>query len=165
MTVARDARLIYAAALLRSTAAGILGVTLAIFFAERGQSVSQIGLIIGVGLAGAAILTLGIAPIERRLGARGSLMGLAIASAAGCVAAALFTSLVVLLPFAFAGMLNGMGRDRGPAGALEQALLPDVVEAKNRTWTLAWYNVVLDAGHALGALAATLPTLLMIRGG
>ena len=29
-----------------------------------------------------------------------------------------------MLAFAFFGMINGLGRDRGPAYALEQALLP-----------------------------------------
>src|SRR4029453_5190474 len=55
---------------------------------------------------------------------------------------------------------NGMGRDRGAASALEQSILPATVSDDRRTWTLAWYNLVLDSGHALGALAAALPTLL-----
>jgi hypothetical protein len=58
-------------------------------------------------------------------------------------------------------MLNGMGRDRGAASALEQAILPATVPDDRRTWTLAWYNLVLDGGHAVGALAATTPTILM----
>jgi hypothetical protein len=57
-------------------------------------------------------------------------------------------------------MLNGMGRDRGAASALEQAILPQTVPADRRTWALAWCNLVLDCGHALGALAATGPTIL-----
>jgi predicted MFS family arabinose efflux permease len=57
-------------------------------------------------------------------------------------------------------MLNGMGRDRGAASALDQAILPETVPADRRTWTLAWYNVVLDAGHAVGALAAAMPTIV-----
>jgi predicted MFS family arabinose efflux permease len=51
-------------------------------------------------------------------------------------------------------MLNGMGRDRGPAGTLEQAILPETTDVAHRTWTLAWYNLVLDGGHAFGGLAA-----------
>jgi hypothetical protein len=58
-------------------------------------------------------------------------------------------------------MLNGMGRDRGAASALDQAILPETVPAAGRTWALAWYNLVLDCGHALGALGAMIPTLLM----
>jgi predicted MFS family arabinose efflux permease len=51
-----------------------------------------------------------------------------------------------------------MGRDRGAASALDQAMLPETVPDGRRTWALAWYNLVLDCGHALGALAATIPT-------
>ena len=32
---------------------------------------------------------------------------------------------MTLAPIAFLGMLNGMGRDRGAAAALDQAILPD----------------------------------------
>jgi hypothetical protein len=58
---------------------------------------------------------------------------------------------------AFLGMLNGMGSDRSPAFALEQATIPGLVSDEKRTWALAWYSVVLDASGALGALAASIP--------
>jgi predicted MFS family arabinose efflux permease len=70
-----------------------------------------------------------------------------------------------LLPAAFAGMLNGMGRDRGPAGALEQAILPETTHERHRTWVLAWYNLVLDGGHALGGLCGIVPPLLVSHAG
>jgi hypothetical protein len=56
-------------------------------------------------------------------------------------------------------MLNGMGTDRSPSFALEQAMIPGLVPDEKRTWSLAWYNLVLDAGGALGALAAGFPLL------
>src|SRR5207245_11454847 len=65
-----------------------------------------------------------------------------------------------LLPLAFIGMLNGMGTDRTAAFALEQAIIPGLVSAERRTWTLSWYNLVLDSGHALGALCAGIPYIL-----
>jgi predicted MFS family arabinose efflux permease len=58
-------------------------------------------------------------------------------------------------------MLNGMGRDRGAASAIEQALLTAVTDDRSRTWLFAWYNVVLDGGHALGALAGAVPILFV----
>ena len=58
-------------------------------------------------------------------------------------------------------MFNGMGRDRGPASALEQALLPATISDDRRTWTMAWYNAAIDGGHALGALGAVLPTVFV----
>ncbi|MCA1561640.1 MAG: hypothetical protein LC753_04715 [Acidobacteria bacterium] len=58
-------------------------------------------------------------------------------------------------------MVNGTGRDRGPAAAVAQALLPGTTTDERRTWAMARYNVVIDTGHALGALAAVVPTLLV----
>src|SRR3989304_6197949 len=51
---------------------------------------------------------------------------------------------------AFFGMVNGMGRDRGGAVALEQAMLPETVSAERRTWALAFYNLALDTGGGGG---------------
>jgi hypothetical protein len=52
-----------------------------------------------------------------------------------------------------------MGTDRSASFALEQALIPGLVSDRGRTWSLAWYSLVLDAGGALGALAAGFPLL------
>jgi predicted MFS family arabinose efflux permease len=93
-----------------------------------------------------------------RLGRRRTLILLSLLTAFGYIAVASATRLALLLPAAFVGMVNGMGRDRGPAGTLEQAILPETTDARRRTWTLAWYNLVLDCGHAFGGLAAALPT-------
>jgi hypothetical protein len=64
---------------------------------------------------------------------------------------------------AFAGMLNGTGTDRSAAFALDQAVVPGLVSDTRRTQSLAWYNVLLDGGASLGALAAGLPLLLQAR--
>jgi len=57
-----------------------------------------------------------------------------------------------------------MGRDRGASLVLEQAILPATVSNSDRTRAFAWYNVLQDAGHALGALAAGLPALVSLGG-
>jgi Major Facilitator Superfamily len=53
-----------------------------------------------------------------------------------------------------------MGPDRSAAFSLEQAVIPGLVPDASRTWSLAWYNVVLDTAGSLGALAAALPLVL-----
>ena len=157
----RDALLICAAGFLRSATVSLVGVTLAIHLAEGGFSATQIGLLIGVGLAGSSAATLIVSLRADSWGRRRVLVGLALLSAIGYLALAVFTTAAALVPLAFVGMLNGMGRDRGAASALDQAILPETVPDSRRTWALAWYNVTLDAGHAVGALAATAPTVLM----
>jgi MFS family permease len=138
-----------------------VGVTLAIHLSDVGFSTTEIGLLIGVGLAGSSLATVVVSLRGDRWGRRRVLIGLALLSATGYLALAAFTGAAALAPFAFLGMLNGMGRDRGAASALDQAILPETVSDARRTWALAWYNLVLDGGHALGALAATIPTILM----
>jgi len=149
-----DARLIYVAAFLRSSAVGLIGVVLAIALTEAGVSVAGTGAVIGAGLAGIAVMTLVVTIAADRLGRRRALIALSLLTGFGYFAAAVSANLIWLIPTAFAGMLNGMGRDRGPAGTLEQAILPETTDAEHRTWTLAWYNLVLDGGHAFGGLAA-----------
>jgi MFS family permease len=156
----RDALLVCGAAMLRSTTVSLVGVTLAFHLSALGFSATRIGLLIGVGLAGSSLATLVAGLHADAWGRRRVLAGLAILSAGGYVALALFHQAAALVPLAFIGMVNGMGRDRGAASAIEQALLPATVPDERRTWALAWYNLALDGGHALGALAATIPTLL-----
>jgi MFS family permease len=159
-TSRHDATLIYFAAFLRSATVSLVGVTLAIHLANLGFSAARIGLLIGVGLAGSSLATVVVSLRGDAWGRRRVLVMLTILSALGYLALASFTDAAALLSLAFIGMLNGMGRDRGAASALEQAILPATVPDDQRTWALAWYNLVLDAGHALGALAAATPTLL-----
>jgi predicted MFS family arabinose efflux permease len=127
---------------------------LAIALTQAGVSVAATGTVIGAGLAGIATLTLVVTLYADRLGRRRTLVLLSVLTGFGYVAAAASASVLWLVPIAFVGMLNGMGRDRGPAGTLEQAILPETTDAAHRTWTLAWYNLVLDCGHAFGGLAA-----------
>jgi MFS family permease len=162
MTRNRDATLIALAAFVRSTTIGVTGVTLAIYLATLGLTAVAVGVLVGAGLAGAATATLAQSVCADRIGRRRTLIALAILTSLGFVAIALTrtSSLMTLAPIAFFGMLNGMGRDRGAAAALDQAILPGTTSEDRRTWTLAWYNLALDAGHALGALGAAAPTVL-----
>ena len=156
----RDARLIYAAGFVRSATVSLVGVTLAIHLANLGFSPAAIGALIGIGLAGSSLATVVVSLRGDVWGRRRMLVALAVLTAMGYLALVAFSEAAALLPLAFAGMLNGMGRDRGAASALEQAILPATVSDERRTWALAWYNLVLDSGHAFGALAAALPTLI-----
>ncbi len=161
----RDALLICAAGFLRSATISLVGVTLAFHLSELGFTATQIGLVIGAGLAGASLATAVVGLGGDAWGRRRVLAVLAVLGASGYLALAAVDQLAALLPLAFLGMLNGMGRDRGAASALEQAILPATVPDERRTWALAWYNLALDAGHALGAAAGTIPTLLMRAAG
>jgi MFS family permease len=155
----RSILLIYMAAWLRSFGIGLLGVVLGVFLYRQGLSSSKIGFAIAAGLAGAALATIFVTIRADRLGRRQTLFGLSLLTAAGAVPLIFNFRFSALLLFAFVGMLNGMGTDRSASFALEQAIIPGLVSAQRRTWTLSWYNVVLDSSGALGALAAGIPVL------
>jgi MFS family permease len=156
----RDIYLIYCAAFLRSLGIGLVGVLLGVYLYRRGFSSTAIGLVIAAGLAGAAVATVVVSLRGDRLGRRRMLITLALLGVVGGLGLAFAPGLAALLPLAFIGMLNAMGTDRTASFALEQAVIPGLVHDERRTWAFSCYHVVLDAGHALGALAAGLPVAL-----
>ncbi len=101
-----------------------------------------------------------VSSVADQVGRRSFLLILSLLSGMAGLALAVSPSLPVLAILAFVGMLNGTGTDRSAASALDQAIIPGLVSDIKRTWNLAWYNVLLDGGGALGAMAAALPILL-----
>ena len=156
----RDLLLINTAAFVRSFTFGLIGVVLGIYLFRIGLSSLSIGMVIGAGLAGSALATIGVTTQADRVGRRRTLVVLSLLGAVGSLALAITPAAPVLLVLAFVGMLNGTGTDRSAAFSLEQAIVPGLVPDTSRTWSLAWYNVVLDTAGSLGALAGALPLLL-----
>ncbi len=156
----RDRLLLYVAAFSRSTAVGMSGVLVALYLAEQGFGAGIVGAVVSAGLLGGALGTLLVSLAAERIGRRATLFAVTLVSVAGTLIFSTSSSAWVLAATAFIGMVNGMGRDRGAAFSLEQALLPDTAADAGRTQAFAWYNVVLDSGHAVGAIAAVTPALL-----
>jgi MFS family permease len=155
-----DRRLLYATGFLRALSTGMIGLVLAAYLARRGFPPDSIGLVVAAGLAGNAVALAVVSWLGPEIGAKRLLLVFAGLGFAGAAIAAAASSTAVLAMAAFGGILNGMGRDRGGALALEQALLPATSTDARRTQTFAWYNALQDAGHALGALLAGVPSLL-----
>lgn len=155
-----DRRLIYAAGLLRGLAAGAISVLAAVYLAKRGFPETEIGIVLSAGLAGVLAGTVYGTFCADRVGRRRSLVLLALLAAAGGCALAWADSLWAASAAAFCGMVSAQGTDRGAAQALEQAILPGIVTARERTRVFAWYNALQDAGGAAGALLAALPAVL-----
>jgi MFS family permease len=139
------------------------GVVLALYLATIGWEIGRTGLLVGVGLAGTAVAALLTSVFANRMGRRRTLTVLGLLTALGYLVLAAAPNPAILLILAFFGMVNGLGRDRGPAYALEQALLPETTAPERRTYLLAWYALVLDAGLAFGSLLAALPFVLRER--
>ena len=159
----RDRRLLYLAAFGRAVATGMIGVLVGLYLARLRLPAGQIGLVVGAGLAGSALAT-AIAMFGGRLSSRRFLIVLALLAAGGGALLPLAIHPAALIAIAFVGMVNGMGRDRGAALVVEQALLPATTADQGRTRAMAWYSLVQDAGHAGGSLLAGLPALIQRLG-
>src|SRR6266566_1243386 len=133
-------RLVYAAAGIRSLTIGFTGVALGLFLAELGLSPAQLGVIVALGLAGNAAGTALVATHADRVGRRRSLVLESALAAAGLAVVAVATRPALLGVAALVGMVNGMGRDRGPAQTVDQSLLADVVETSGRTAAFTRYT-------------------------
>jgi len=155
-----DRRLLYAAALLRATATSAIGVLLGAHLAQLGIAGAGAGAVISAGLAGATLGAVVATFWADRLGRRRFLIVYAACGALGTAAFAFTHEPAALAVAAFVGMVNGMGKDRGAALILEQAVLPGVAPVAERTQVIARYTMMLDLGHALGALAAGAPAWL-----
>ncbi|MFN0059042.1 MAG: MFS transporter [Planctomycetota bacterium] len=155
-----DRRLLFAAAFLRAVATGVIGVLLGIYLAKRGFDAAESGTVISAGLAGAMVAALFVTLFGDRFGRRRVLVLVSLLAAIGGGLVVVAPSLIVVAAAAFVGMINGMGRDRGAAMVIDQAILPSTTSDADRTTTFAWYNVLQDAGHALGALAGSAPAML-----
>lgn len=149
-----------AAAALRALATGMSGVLLGLYLDKVGLSPGALGVVAGAGLGGAAAGALAVTLWGERWERRRTLLAFGALAMLGGSLFALSSHPVPLAAAAFLGMVNGMGRDRGPSYVLEQALLPAMAPPQRRTLTFAWYTALQDAGHALGSLAAGLPALL-----
>ncbi|HEU5055988.1 MAG TPA: MFS transporter [Kofleriaceae bacterium] len=160
----RDRHLVYASAFVRAVAVGYVGVLAALHLAATGLAGAEVTWVIAAGLAGAAAAAAVVTLAGDRLGRRATLIALALLSAAGAVGFAILPGPVPLALAAFAGMVNGMGRDRGASLILEQAILPATTGDAGRTRAFAAYNIAQDVGHALGAVLAGLPALLRLAG-
>jgi MFS family permease len=159
----RDRLVINLAGFLRSFGVGLMGVVLGIYLSRLGFSPLTIGVVVAIGLAGASTATAIVSFFADRFGRKQSLLLLSLLTAVGGLALAFSPALPLLLVMIFIGMLNGTGTERSPIYALEQAVLPGLVPDARRTWTLAFYNVLIDGGGALGALCAGLPLILHNR--
>src|SRR5262249_43423351 len=150
---------------LRSVAMGMIGPLLGFYLAGLEFDDATIGVIVSAGLAGAALATAWVTLFGRRLPRRAALLGVTALSGAGGMVAALASGPGGVGIAAFCGMLNGMGRDRGPWLVVEQAMIPETTTPVGRTRAFAWYSALQDAGAAVGGLGAALPGLLRGRAG
>jgi MFS family permease len=158
-----DRFLIYAGVFCRSTAVGSLKVFLGLYLLAAGLGENRLGIVVSAGLIGVMAGTLAASFLADRLGRRRSLVVLIVLNLSGAVALMFLSEFWPILLVSTLGMINGMGKERGAALAIESAALPQTGSDEERTLIFARYNVVIDLGHALGAILGTMPQWLETR--
>ena len=159
--VNRDARLITLARGIRTFSQSFISVIIAIYLAELGFSLVQIGAILTVGVAGVSFFALVVGIASARAGRRRLLVVFSLLAAVAGLAMYFTEAFIPLLVIAFLGSLStGGGGGESPAQSLEVAILPDTGPPERRTDIFAVYSIVARTGTFLGALAAGLPVLL-----
>ena len=139
---------------LRLAGYGALAVVIALYLAEVGLRPGEIGLLLGLTLAGDAVVSLLLTTHADRIGRRATLViGAALMVLGGIVFAAT-GQFVVLLAAAIVAVLSPSGNEVGPFLAVEQAALSQVVSGRRRTNAFAWYQLVGALATALGSLVA-----------
>ena len=157
----RDARLITLARGIRTFSQSFIAVIIAIYLAELGFSLVQIGAVLTVGVAGVSFFALVVGLVSARVGRRCLLVVFSLLASAAGVAMYFADTFVALLIIAFLGSLStGGGGGESPAQPLEVAILPDTGPPERRTDIFAVYSIVARTGTFLGALAAGVPVLL-----
>lgn len=158
--MARDQVIIFVTAAMRSIAISFSSVIFPLHLATLHFNASMIALAVSLGLAGCAVATFVAAFLADRFGRRRTLVLSSLFMALGGVLLTFSSRVPVLFLSVFVGMVNGMGRDRGLGLTIEQVMIPQISTQFQRTRTFAWYNAIMDAGNALGALLAFIPVLL-----
>lgn len=147
-----DARLIFAARLVRLFAYGFLSVALFLYLSARGLNDAAIGLLLTLTLLGDAGISLWLTVHADRAGRKRTLLvGAALMTGAGIVFA-LTDNFYVLAIAAIIGVISPSGNEIGPFLSIEQAALSQLLPDSQRTRIFAWYNLVGSFATAIGAL-------------
>jgi MFS family permease len=159
MFASPDARVLLFTRTVRSFGDGFVSVLLAGYLAELGFSGVQTGAVATTTLLGTAVATLAVGAFTDRAGRRRTLMLAALLAVATGIAVASTSVFAVLLVIALVGTLNPSAGDVSVFLPVEQAILPQTVDAQRRTSLFARYNLAGALAAAAGALFAAIPEL------
>jgi MFS family permease len=154
-----DAIRILTARGVRAFGDGFVALLLPIYLVDLGFSAFAIGAIVCATLVGTALLTLWVGIIANRHSLRRLLLAASLLMAATGLGFTIATAFWPLLVIAFVGTMNPTSGDASVFLPLEQTLLTQAVEPRQRTALFARYSLIGSAAGALGILAAALPDL------
>lgn len=155
----RDASVLLFTRGVRSFGDGFVSVLLVGYLTELGFSGWRIGAVATTTLLGTAAATLLVGAFTDRAGRRRTLLFATLLAAATGAAVASTSVFPALMVIALVGTLNPTAGDVSVFLPVEQAILPQTVDASRRTSLFARYNLVGALAAAAGALFAATPAL------
>lgn len=138
---------------------GFMSLLLPFYLTLLGFSAFDVGLIVTATLLGSGIMTLVVGMIAHRYRSRSLLLAASLLMAATGAAVVFATDFWPLLIVAFVGTLNPSAGDVSVFSPLEHSLLARMANPRSRTALFARYSLVGALIGAIGAQAASLPTL------
>ncbi len=145
---------------LRSFGDGMMSVALAQYANAIGFSGFEAGLVATSALVGTSVTTWLVGQYVERIGRRRLLIWAAFLAIATGLAYAASSSLAILLGVAFIGTVNPTSGDVSSFLPIEQAILAQESDARNRVNLFARFSVVGSLAAAFGALASGSTVLL-----
>jgi MFS family permease len=153
MTFSRDARLLFAARIVRLFAYGFVAVVLVLYLASIGLNDRRIGLLLSLTLFGDVVVSLYLTTRADAIGRKRTLLAGAWLMIGAAIVFALTRDFTLLVLAATIGVISPIGNEVGPFLAIEQVALAQSAEGSDRTALFAWYNLAGSMATALGSLA------------
>lgn len=133
---------------------GSLSVVLVLYLSKLGLSDYQIGLLITLTLIGDAVISLWITTHADSISRKKMLLLGSLLMFAGGAGFLLTNNYLILIITATVAVISPTGKEIGPFLSIEQSALSQILERKNLTKVIAWYNLAGSFATAFGALAA-----------
>jgi len=165
MKLPLDARLLFAARIVRLFAYGFVAVVLVLYLSAIGLDDHRIGLLLSLTLAGDVIVSLYLTTRADALGRKRTLLAGALLMIGAAVVFVVTRDFTLLVLAATIGVISPSGNEVGPFLAVEQVALTQAAHGRDRTSLFAWYNLAGSFATAAGSLAGGfLAGQMMARG-
>jgi len=153
MKLPLDARLLFAARIVRLFAYGFVAVVLVLYLSAIGLDDHRIGMLLSLTLAGDVIVSLYLTTRADALGRKRTLLAGALLMIGAAVVFAITRDFTLLVLAATIGVISPSGNEVGPFLAVEQVALTQAAQGRDRTSLFAWYNLAGSFATAAGSLA------------
>jgi len=150
-----DLGILFFVRFIRAVAFGFAAVLVGIYLQARHIDPLQIGIVIAVGFAAAAITGLLAANGQARFGRRRTLAATGVLMLASGIVFAFGGTFWLFLVAGLTGMLGVAGTDTGPFLSVEQAVLTDATTAAGRNRAFGRYSLTGSLAGAGGAAMAS----------